>query len=573
MIVLILLQKTMPRNRKRITERGNTPADVIMRAINEVGPGKSLRSVAKDYNINYRTLTRYYNKVKSQSTNENQITLSKVGYVKVRQIFSDKDEENLVEYLQKCADIYYGLSPHAVRKFAFEYASALNRNYPESWSVNREAGIEWFKGFIKRHSTLSIRKPEATSLARATSFNPYNVNKFFDNLSKVLDRHRFQPGDIWNVDETGITTVQRPQRVVARKGMKQIGALTSAERGCLVTMAFAVSATGNSVPPYFIFPRVHFREHFTNNGPAGCHGGANPSGWMNEDKFYDYIQHFVRNTKPTKERPLLLLLDNHDSHLSIKTLDYCKNNGVVVLSFPPHCSHKLQPLDRSVYGPFKHYVNNASDDWMRSNPGKTMTIYDIPPIVKIALPLAATPQNIMSGFFVSGIHPFNRNIFTDIEFSPGYVTDRPIPECSTPQQCTSPENRNNTPSPLPPALPTPESIRPFPKAPAKKTQNSKRTRSTAILTDTPVKDALAELKTKSKRPLKARKKKISQDINHSSSEDEETFCLICFEAWSSSKPNEKWIQCTKCKLWAHQNCVGKVNLFFQCKNCESDNDD
>jgi len=80
-----------------------------------------------------------------------------------------------------------------------------------------------------------------------------------------------------------------------------------------------------------------------------------------------------------------------------------------------------------VFGPLKKYINSACDGWMKTHPGSTMTIYDIPAIVKTALPLATTPVNIMKGFAVSGIHvcPFNRNIFTDLDFSPCYVTDRP----------------------------------------------------------------------------------------------------------------------------------------------------
>lgn len=62
---------------------------------------------------------------------------------------------------------------------------------------------------------------------------------------------------------------------------------------------------------------------------------------------------------------------------------------------------------------------------MKNHPAKTMTIYDIPGIVVQTLPLAATPTNIMSGFRVSGIFPFNRNIFQPEEFAPNSVTDRP----------------------------------------------------------------------------------------------------------------------------------------------------
>jgi len=62
---------------------------------------------------------------------------------------------------------------------------------------------------------------------------------------------------------------------------------------------------------------------------------------------------------------------------------------------------------------------------MRNNRGRPMSIYDIPLIVKQALPMAATMSNIRSGFKVSGIWPYNPDIFTDEEFLPSYITDRP----------------------------------------------------------------------------------------------------------------------------------------------------
>ncbi|KAL4107719.1 hypothetical protein QTP88_018015 [Uroleucon formosanum] len=171
------------------------------------------------------------------------------------------------------------------------------------------------------------------------------------------------------MDETGITTVQKPNKVVARKGSKQIGRITSAERGTLVTLTYSVSATVNSVPPYFVFPRVNFKDYFLSNGPSGCAGGANVSGWMNEIHFVKYLKHFVSFVKCSKEKPILLFIVNHESHLSIEGLNYCKENGIIMLSFPPHCSHKLQPLDRSVFGSLKKNVNTACDSWIVNNLG------------------------------------------------------------------------------------------------------------------------------------------------------------------------------------------------------------
>jgi len=55
--------------------------------------------------------------------------------------------------------------------------------------------------------------------------------------------YKFQRKDIFNVDETGCTTVQNSVQVVAPTGVKQVGAITGAnDRGQLVTVCCTVSA-------------------------------------------------------------------------------------------------------------------------------------------------------------------------------------------------------------------------------------------------------------------------------------------------------------------------------------------
>ena len=46
-----------------------------------------------------------------------------------------------------------------------------------------------------------------------------------------MDRYKFTPNGIWNVDETGVSTVQKPNKIVASKVEKQVGSITSSERG------------------------------------------------------------------------------------------------------------------------------------------------------------------------------------------------------------------------------------------------------------------------------------------------------------------------------------------------------
>jgi hypothetical protein len=73
-----------------------------------------------------------------------------------------------------------------MRRLAYQYATQEKCIVPLSWSVKKKAGRDWLSGFMRRRQDLSIRKPQATSLSRATSFNKHNVDSFFDNVEVEL---------------------------------------------------------------------------------------------------------------------------------------------------------------------------------------------------------------------------------------------------------------------------------------------------------------------------------------------------------------------------------------------------
>ena len=133
-----------------------------------------------------------------------------------------------------------------------------------------------------------------------------------------MDRYKFTPNDIWNVDETGVSTVQKPNKVVALKGVKQAGSITSSERGQMITISSAGNTTGNFVPPMLVFPRKKFKNHFRR--------ASTSSGWMEPETFLLFMKHFLKTVKVNIEHPVLLLLDNHYFHLAIDVLDHCKDN-------------------------------------------------------------------------------------------------------------------------------------------------------------------------------------------------------------------------------------------------------
>lgn len=455
----------------------------------------------------------------------------------VRQVFSVQQENALENYLIQCAKMCYGLDTIETRRLAYDMA-IYNKvdNIPPNWHAKKQAGKDWLYYFRKRHPALSLRRPEACSLARATSFNRHNVALFFNNLKTILNRypHLCDGTRIYNLDETGVSTVQTPKRILAPKGVKQLNKATSAERGNLVTVCCIIQASGSAIPPVIVFPRVHFKEHMLVGAPAGSLGLASPSGWMNSELFIKVIEHFIKHTHSSKENPTLLLLDNHESHLSIGALNLAKANGIIILTIPPHCSNKLQPLDISVYKSFQSNYNSAIESWMLHHPGVPVTIYQVADFIGTAFERSMTPSNIGSGFRKAGIFPFDENIFTDEDFLCSAVTDRPLeeslPEVETGEPLPSETSQNETavllptPStskdqPIETNIVTPESFRGLPKAAARKgtSKTNRRKGRSCIATDTPVKDEF-ERRAEERKAKTEKKTKVKRNVLPESSE-------------------------------------------------------
>lgn len=189
----------MPRNYKKVTNR-DFSGDVMKRAVSAViQEDLSLRAAATLYNVKKSSLANYVKKTKEFGS-ENVNFSPNFAH---RQIFTKEYETKLVEYLLQCSNMFHGLTPKAVRRLAFEYAHKNSLKMPDTWAINEIAGEDWFSGFMKRNPTLSIRTPEATSLARMTSFNPGNVKIFFDKLEEVISRYGFSSSEIYNLDEVG----------------------------------------------------------------------------------------------------------------------------------------------------------------------------------------------------------------------------------------------------------------------------------------------------------------------------------------------------------------------------------
>lgn len=106
-------------------------------------------------------------------------------------------------------------------------------------------------------------------------------------------------------------------------------------------------------------------------------------------------------------------MDNHCSHVSLQVVNAARENGAVIVALPPHTSHQLQPLDRTAFGPMKGSFKKAMKDWLKSNPGQTISIYKLSTLTGQVFNMAMTPSHSLS--------PLNPDILTEQDFLPSDV--------------------------------------------------------------------------------------------------------------------------------------------------------
>lgn len=95
---------------------------------------------------------------------------------------------------------------------------------------------------------------------------------------------------------------------------------------------------------------------------------------MNSEYFVHAIRQFIKDSASSKENSSILFLDNHVSQLFIEAINLYKENGIILLTVPPHCTHKVQPLDVSLLIPFHTFYDSALDAWMMSHPGENYNV-------------------------------------------------------------------------------------------------------------------------------------------------------------------------------------------------------
>ena len=93
-------------------------------------------------------------------------------------------------------------------------------------------------------------------------------------------------------------------------------------------------------------------------GPDDALYARSESGWIDSELFLVWLKKvFLKHV--VSQRPILLLIDGHKSHITLEAVDICRDSDIILFCLPPHTTHALQPLDVSVFKSLKDQYSKA----------------------------------------------------------------------------------------------------------------------------------------------------------------------------------------------------------------------
>ncbi len=184
-----------------------------------------------------------------------------------------------------------------------------------------------------------------------------------------------------------------------------------------VTIIASICADGSTLPPAVIFQgagdiQSTWLQDF-DTAKHECYFASTPSGFSNEDLGFHWLTRVF--DKATKAKAghgwRLLWVDGHNSHLNMRFFDWAIKERILLAIYPPHSTHRLQPLDVGLFSPLSTFYSQALDLWILRTHGIIgLQQKDFFNLFWPAFERAFTKKNVLVAWLKTGLSPFNSKI-------------------------------------------------------------------------------------------------------------------------------------------------------------------
>lgn len=226
------------------------------------------------------------------------------------------------------------------------------------------------------------------------------------------------------MDEKGflLGVINRTKRVFSLNVKKQGKLLGAAQDGnrSWITFLACVCQDMTSLPPFLIYqgkPGQVQDSWLTEFEPE--HQSAffttSETGWTNHELGKEWLTGvFDRFTKAKARNGRdyrLLITDGHSSHVNMDFLEWCDQHRIIVAVFPPHSTHRLQPLDVSLFSPLSTAYTKQLIQWTAKTQGLiSLSKREFWTLFWNAFEASFSPENIASGWERTGLLPFDPEV-------------------------------------------------------------------------------------------------------------------------------------------------------------------
>ncbi|KAH9116639.1 hypothetical protein LEN26_010343 [Aphanomyces euteiches] len=262
----------------------------------------------------------------------------------------------------------------------------------------------WYQRFLGRHLELKIATATALSKPRQ-SISDQDIDKFFIELLEATSQVEMDPTRIFNMDETSFSPTSTSKKVVVHPNTKQVY-VEEPSASCHVTVVACVGADGTKIPPLFILPGNRISTDV-------CESLITPEasvttsekGWTNSYICRKWLSSLHEAIPNSTKRPILLVLDGCSSHYSNHIYEESVKLGILLLFLPANSTHIFQPLDVTVFRPFKQAVRKKISNEMCWGGCHTIHKHEAISIACRAWMHYTKESQITNGFFRTGIFP------------------------------------------------------------------------------------------------------------------------------------------------------------------------
>ena len=269
---------------------------------------------------------------------------------------------------------------------------------------------------------------------------------------------REKPRQVYNCDETGFQLDSSRRKVIVPRGTKHAYRQAQGTRDHITVLA-CLNAAGEDVPPFIIYKGGYPGGPYNKEGVPDALYGKSPAGYIDSELFRKwFVGHFLKFA--VKERPLLLIMDGHQSHLDPELVRAAQREGVILLCLPPHTSHILQPLDVSFFRPLKADFSGVTGDLSAVSHSFLLSKKEFSRVLRDSYQRVKDRRVVVAGFRRCGIYPLDSMA---IDWSrvmpsgPRRSTSSPPPPTSSASSWAGPDVTLPSQHPLSPAQPSPAS--------------------------------------------------------------------------------------------------------------------